>query len=144
MKVIKLDPARCETCHTCEIACVLNHSDPKDIDEAMKDKPVMHQRILIITKKNKAHAQVCVNCKKPKCVDACEYEAIIKQEDGTVVLAEEKCTGCWKCIEACPFDAICKLEEKEISIKCDLCGGGDYQACVDSCPTQALFVKVSE
>ena len=27
---------------------------------------------------------------------------------------------------------------------CDLCGGGDYQACVDSCPTQALFVKVSE
>jgi carbon-monoxide dehydrogenase iron sulfur subunit len=107
----------------------------------MKDKPVMHQRILIVEKKGKPHAQVCVNCKKPKCVEACEYDAITKLEDGTVVLDEEKCTGCWECIEACPFDAVCKLEEKNISIICDLCGGGEYQACVASCPTQALFVK---
>lgn len=141
MKIIKLDPERCETCHTCEIACILNHSDVKDIDEAMKRKPVMHQRILIVEKKGKPHALICVNCKKPKCVEACEYDAISKLEDGTVVLDEKKCTGCWECIEACPFDAVCKLEEKNISIKCDLCGGGDHQVCVDSCPTQALYVK---
>jgi carbon-monoxide dehydrogenase iron sulfur subunit len=78
LKVVKLDPERCETCHTCEIACVLNHSDVKDIDEAMKKRPEMHQRILIIEKKGKPHALICVNCKKPKCVDACEYDAITK------------------------------------------------------------------
>ncbi|MEE9151485.1 MAG: 4Fe-4S dicluster domain-containing protein [Thermoplasmata archaeon] len=141
MKVVKLDPKRCETCHTCEIACVLNHSDVKDIDEAMMKKPAMQQRILIVEKKGKPHALVCVNCKKPKCVEACEDDAFLISEDGTVFLDEKKCTGCWKCIEACPFDAICKLEERNITIKCDLCGGGDYQACVDSCPTQALYVK---
>lgn len=143
MKIVKLDPERCETCHTCEIACVLNHLEANDIDEAMMIDPKMHQRIVIVEKKDKPHARVCVNCKKPKCVDACEVEAITKQEDGTVILDEEKCTGCWNCIEACPFDAIVKLEECNISIKCDLCGGGDYQACVSSCPTKALFVKVS-
>jgi carbon-monoxide dehydrogenase iron sulfur subunit len=120
---------------------VLNHSDVKDIYDAVERKPVMHQRIMITEKKGRPHVQVCVNCKKPKCVDACECGAISKVEDETVILDEEKCDGCWKCIEACPFDAICKLEEKGISIKCDLCGGGEYQACVDSCPTQALFVK---
>jgi carbon-monoxide dehydrogenase iron sulfur subunit len=123
---------------------VLNHSDAKDVDEAVEKGEDMHQRILIVMKKGKPHVQVCVNCKKPKCVDACEYDAIEKLEDGTVVMDDEKCTGCWKCIEACPFDAVCALDERNISIKCDLCGGGDFQACVDACPTQALFVKISE
>jgi carbon-monoxide dehydrogenase iron sulfur subunit len=112
-----------------------------DIDEYMIAKPVMRQRILITCKKDKPHAQVCVHCKKPKCIEACEFDAITKLEDGRVIFDEEKCTGCWECIEACPFHAITKLEDMEISIKCDLCGGGDYQACVSSCPTQALFVK---
>jgi carbon-monoxide dehydrogenase iron sulfur subunit len=118
-----------------------NHSDAKEIDEVMMVDPKMHQRILIVTKKDKPHAQVCVNCKKPKCIEACEYDAIEQKEDGTVVLDEEKCTGCWECIEACPFDAIAKLGERNISVKCDLCGGGEYQACVDSCPTEALYIK---
>jgi carbon-monoxide dehydrogenase iron sulfur subunit len=141
LKIVKLDHERCETCHTCEVACVIEHSDAKDVDDPMMKDPKMHQRILIVTKKDKPHAQICVNCKKPKCVEACTYDAITQMEDGIVVLDEEKCTGCWDCIEACPFDAIAKLEDKNISIKCDLCGGGDYQACVSSCPTQALFVK---
>ena len=141
MKVIKLDSERCETCHSCEIACALNHTDVDDIDEYMRAKPVMRQRILITCKKGKPHAQVCIHCKKPKCIEACEFDAITKLEDGRVIFDEEKCTGCWKCIEACPFHAITKLEDMEISIKCDLCGGGEYQACVSSCPTQALFVK---
>jgi carbon-monoxide dehydrogenase iron sulfur subunit len=145
LKVIKLDPEKCNTCHTCEIACVLKHLDVKNINDAMKnDRPVMLQRILIKTKKDKPHAQVCVNCKKPKCIEACECGAISKREDGTVVLDEETCNGCYSCIEACPFDAITKLEERGISIKCDLCGGGDYNACVSACPTGALYVKESQ
>ena len=141
MKIVKIYSERCETCHTCEIACIHNHSDAKDMDDVMMVDSKMHQRILIVTKKDKPHVQVCVNCKKPKCVEACEYDAITKMEDGTVVLDEEKCTGCWECIEACPFDAIAKLKEMNISVKCDLCGGGDYQACVASCPTEALYIK---
>ena len=141
MKKIQLDKEKCVTCHSCEIACTLNHTDCKDIDEVMIKKPAMHNRLFIVLKKERPHVHVCINCKKPKCIDACEYDAISKREDGTVVLDESKCTGCWECIEACPFDAISKLEEMEISIKCDLCGGGEEQACVSACPTQALSLS---
>lgn len=143
MKKVKLNPKKCMTCHTCEIACAINHTECKDIDEFMITKPAMHNRIFITIKKGKAHAKVCVHCKKPKCIEACEYDAITKLDDGTVIFDVEKCTGCWECIEACPFDAVTKLEEKNISIKCDLCGGGEHQACVASCPSEALSVAES-
>jgi carbon-monoxide dehydrogenase iron sulfur subunit len=140
LKKIKFDHKKCMTCHTCEIACTLNHTDCRDIDEFMVKKPAMHNRLFVVIKKEKPHVRVCVHCKKPKCIEACEYDAISKLDDGTVIFHEDKCTGCWECIEACPFDAVSKLEEKNISIKCDLCGFGEIQACVSSCPTQALSV----
>ena len=140
MRKIKLEREKCNTCHTCEIACTLNHTDCDDINEFMVEKPAMHQRILITIRKGKTHAQVCIHCKKPKCIEACEFDAISKLEDGRVVCDADKCTGCWECIEACPFDAISKLDDLNITIKCDLCGGGEEQACVSSCPTQALSV----
>lgn len=143
MKKIKLDPEKCMTCHTCEIACTINHTDCKDIDDFMIKRPAMHNRLFIVIKKEKPHVRVCVHCKKPKCIEACEYDAISKLDDGTVIFDKDKCTGCWECIEACPFDAVSKLEEENISIKCDLCGSGEIQACVTSCPTQALSVSES-
>jgi carbon-monoxide dehydrogenase iron sulfur subunit len=138
-----MNPERCMTCHTCEIACAINHTECEDIDDFLVSRPAMHNRLNVVMKKEKPHVQICVHCKKPKCIEACEYDAISKLEDGTVIFSDDKCTGCWECIEACPFDAISKLEEKNITIKCDLCGGGEIQACVTSCPTQALSIAES-
>lgn len=86
----------------------------------------------------------CVFCKKPKCVEACEYDAIEKKDDGYVEFYDDKCTGCWKCIEACPFDAIYKNEDDNIAVRCDLCLDADTPSCVSACHTDALKVEEGE
>lgn len=82
----------------------------------------------------------CLHCRKPKCMEACEVDAITKGEDGKVIIDLEKCTGCWECVEACPFRSIQKDEIREKAIKCDFCKGYDMPACVSSCPTDALTI----
>jgi carbon-monoxide dehydrogenase iron sulfur subunit len=144
MRKVKLDKDKCVTCHTCEIACALKHSDSANIEDAYWEFPVPNSRLKIVMKKAKVKLQKCVHCKKPKCIEACEEGAITKQDDGVVVIDTSKCKGCWTCIEACPFDAIRKCEEENIAVKCDLCLDLEVPACVDSCHTQALLVEEGE
>lgn len=73
-------------------------------------------------------------------MEVCERGAL-HHENGTVILNEEKCTGCWNCIGACPFNAIFKNEIQGIAIKCDLCKGKKELICVASCPTAALILE---
>lgn len=140
MRKIKFDKKSCNTCHSCEIACALKHSDAEDIHEIANLEPKPIPRIIIRLKKGKVNMQKCVFCKKPKCVEACEENAIEKKEDGFVEFYDDKCTGCWKCIEACPFDAIYKNEIDNIAVRCDLCLDSDEPSCVGACHTDALIV----
>lgn len=142
MYKIKFHSDICTGCKTCEIACAVSHSNSKNIEDAILESPKPKQRVHVIVKKEKIKILRCVHCKKPKCIEACENEAIYKEENGRVVIDKEKCIGCWNCIEACPFDAITKWEELNIAIKCDLCGGADTLACVEACPTEALTMEV--
>jgi len=63
-------------------------------------------------------------------------------ETGTVKCNIDKCVGCWMCVMVCPFDAV--QPGKLYTIKCDACEHleGAY-ACVDACPTMALFAVES-
>ena len=145
MRKVKLDKDKCVSCHTCEIACALQHSENKDnIEDAYWEFPVPNSRLKIVVKKAKVKLQKCVHCKKPKCVDACEEGAITKQDDGVVVIDGSKCQGCWTCIEACPFDAMYKGNDDRTAVKCDLCLDLDVPACVSSCHTLALAVEEGE
>jgi carbon-monoxide dehydrogenase iron sulfur subunit len=83
-------------------------------------------------------------CKNPKCVEACEDDAIEKLDDGYVEFYEDKCTGCWKCIDACPFDAVSKNEADDVAVRCDLCLDADEPSCVGACHTHALILVESE
>ena len=40
----------------------------------------------------------------------------------------------------CPFGAIVRDIENHVAVKCDLCPDREDYACVQSCPTKALFV----
>ncbi len=144
MRKIKLDKDKCVSCHTCEVACALKHSEREIVEAAILKDPVPKSRLHIILKKAKLRLQKCVHCKKPKCIEACEEGAITKREDGVVLFDETKCTGCWSCIEACPFNAIYKCEDKKVAIRCDLCLDLEVPACVASCHTEALAVEVGE
>ncbi|MDI6888066.1 MAG: 4Fe-4S binding protein, partial [Candidatus Thermoplasmatota archaeon] len=135
---VKFLADKCLACKTCELQCAIAHTSmAAHINEAIWIVPQPFPRLKITTENGKPKILRCMQCKKPKCVEVCESGAL-RQENGVVILNEEKCTGCWNCIEACPFKSIFKNELLNIAIKCDLCNNKEKLACVASCPTGAL------
>lgn len=139
MRRIRFDAKLCVTCHSCENACAVEHSEANSISEvvALDLKPI--PRLRVVEKKGKPKMIRCVFCVKPKCVAACPENAIIQREDGYVYIDRELCNGCGNCIEACPFDAIVMGDDGK-SVKCDLCLGREIPACVEQCPVDAMIV----
>ena len=139
MEAIRFDSKKCIGCHSCAFACAVEHSQSKDpLAAHLEDtKPINRRYVRLVKGKNRAVA--CVHCKKPACVEACEPGAMQKGDDGLVICDASKCTGCWECIEACPFDAV--KPGNGSPIKCDMCPDReDSYACVEACPTGALYV----
>ncbi|MGH2270946.1 P-loop NTPase [Anaerohalosphaeraceae bacterium U12dextr] len=46
----------------------------------------------------------CTRC--GACVEVCQWKAIARQDDGSVLIAEQDCEGCGTCLLVCPVDAI--------------------------------------
>lgn len=65
--------------------------------------------------------KLCNHCLNPPCVDSCPVDALIKRDDGLVILEKNLCTGCQACIMACPYNIIAFNEEKNLIEKCNLC-----------------------
>ena len=137
-KRILVDNSQCLACRACEIACALCHSKSGELPDALLEQPRPHPRVRVRETKGKIGPVQCMQCARPKCVEACEAGALVKDaESGLVMLDQSKCTGCWSCVEACPFHAIFADEERGVAYKCELCEG--RPACVAACPTNALF-----
>lgn len=83
----------------------------------------------------------CMHCENPSCMDACPVDAIVKTEEGAVVVLQERCIGCKKCVYACPFEIPQYDPQSEKVYKCHMCYDRiptDEPACVKACPTDAL------
>lgn len=83
----------------------------------------------------------CMHCKHPACLDACPVNAIVKTEEGAVVVQTERCIGCKYCVTACPFDIPQYNANIEKVSKCHMCFDRIPEkepACVQACPTDAL------
>jgi len=66
--------------------------------------------------------RICNHCAYPACVDACPRNAIYKREnDGAVVIDQERCKGYRFCLEACPYKVIYFNFLTEKSMKCIFC-----------------------
>ena len=150
MKRVFVDLGKCMGCHSCEIACAIEHSSSKKLFEAIQETPFPKPRIKVeIAKEGNSFPLQCRHCEEPYCVDACIAGAIRKDPKTGLVLAdEEKCVGCWMCVMACPFGVIrpCLLanREEKIAVRCDLCQDRETPACVEACPTGALFFGEAE
>ncbi len=148
------DPKRCIGCRTCEVACVLAHSNGAGM-QAMTASRFTPRLELIQTVKVSAPIQ-CHQCEDAPCARVCPNGAIIFTGNSVQVL-QERCMGCKNCIMACPFGimkiVLVERLEKEESVfgervvrvkkaeaqKCDLCHtNADGPACVRVCPTKAL------
>jgi Fe-S-cluster-containing dehydrogenase component len=76
-------------------------------------------------------------------------KAISRNEDGIVLIDEEKCVACGNCVLACPYGMIRLDLEAKTALKCDMClerlQEGKEPACVTNCALQALvFGDITE
>ena len=141
------DQTRCIGCYTCVVAC----KDWNNIEAGS----INYIRIHTIEKGNFPNVFVaflpafCYHCADPPCVKSCLPGAIYKrQQDGIVLVDEEKCLGkdiCGLCGEACPYGAPQYGEDDHAKMqKCDLCvtrlDEGASPVCVEACRTRALDV----
>jgi dimethylsulfide dehydrogenase subunit beta/complex iron-sulfur molybdoenzyme family reductase subunit beta len=89
--------------------------------------------------------RICNHCTNPACLAACPRQAIYKrEEDGIVVLDQERCEGYRYCIAACPYKKIYFNEITGKSEKCIFCyprlEKGQVNACAAQCPGRLRFV----
>jgi len=67
-------------------------------------------------------ARICMHCTYPACVAACPRKAIYKrQEDGIVLIDQERCRGYRECVRACPYKRVMYNHVTRISEKCIFC-----------------------
>ena len=135
---IIIDLRRCIGCHSCSVSCKTEH------DIALGD---FRNRVRYLEHKDKNTLsflpQMCMHCQDAPCMNACESQAIIKLENSSVVIDQDKCMGDQTCVSVCPYDAIYIDRQTQLADKCDLCTHrtslGQEPACVNSCPTGALL-----
>jgi len=66
--------------------------------------------------------RICNHCTYPGCLAACPRKAIYKRdEDGIVLIDQERCRGYRKCVEACPYKKSMFRPSTSTSEKCVAC-----------------------
>jgi len=105
---------------------------------------------------------LCNHCEDPPCLKACPNKAIVKRQDGIVLIDQDRCRGMGACVSACPYGNIILppsdswyLNDDEpyerdhvkprlnpgVARKCTYCAHrvdeGLDPACVVACPTTA-------
>jgi len=136
------DVNKCIACHTCELACVVEHSISKNLFTAiLEEKLAQKKREVGYITQDKTLSISCQNCREPLCLSACMSGAMHKDNEGKVICDIDQCVGCWMCIMVCPYGSITRDVFKKKANKCDFCPDRDDYACVVSCPTKALSVK---
>ena len=136
---------RCIDCERCIEAC-----------EQTNNVPSYGYRITILGRKKMGVEAskiireflpvLCNQCNKPPCVRVCPTKATFKdKKNGIIMMKESLCVGCKACMTACPYNARYYNRETESVDKCDFCfrrrlmSGEINTACVDACPSDALF-----
>jgi carbon-monoxide dehydrogenase iron sulfur subunit len=135
-KVLIVDHEKCGACHICELICSFTKEGvfSPTISRIRIRESSMDETIL-----------VCQLCKIAKCIEACTFGALSRDEKtGAIVLDYEKCRGskCGDCVSACPYGAIFVDPRTGRVLICDLCGG--EPACIRWCPRGAILFDFPE
>lgn len=136
-----VDLEKCVGCSSCAVACKAENNTPRGLawrrvlTRDAGEYPDV-QRFFLST--------ACYHCEHPACQASCPIEdAIVKrEEDGVVLIDQEKCVGCKRCMWACPYGAPQFIAETQKVEKCTFCvqrlDAGLQPACVTTCIGDAL------
>ena len=64
MKRIVADPTKCVACRACELACALEHSESKVLEESISEEHRPQSRISVNAVENFAVPVQCQNCSR--------------------------------------------------------------------------------
>ena len=89
--------------------------------------------------------RICNHCTNPPCLAACPRKAIYKrEEDGVVLIDQERCRGYQHCVAACPYKKVYFNPLFKRSEKCIFCyprvEQGLPPACAQQCVGRIRFV----
>lgn len=136
-KFVSADPEKCVGCAICEYVCSF---------EKEKVYNPLKSRIRVVRLHPLVNLSVtCRLCEDPPCVAACPRDALKQsEENGVIMVDEDKCNGCGWCIEACDYGAITLHPETKKVFLCDLCKDKEKPQCVVWCPEEALDFVTSD
>ncbi len=150
-EVLLIDTSICTDCNNCVDACGRRHGYSRIERTGLQLG-------------NMLFPSACRHCEDPVCL-LCSVNGIVREPDGEIRIVPDNCIGCGACAERCPYDNIQMhelAEQKEggflsklfrraeepsaedqlkqrLAVKCDLCAGYDYYACVHACPVGAAM-----
>ena len=142
----EVDLDACTGCKACVAAC---HSlNGLDENESWRDVGILsggsEEKPLVQTV-----TSACHHCVDPACLNGCPTMAYEKDENtGIVRHLDDQCIGCQYCILKCPYDVPKYNKNLGIVRKCDMCidrlKKGEAPACVQSCPSGAIKIRLIE
>ena len=153
MKVFVVDTTICNGCYNCQISCKDEHcgNDWSPYAKPQPDTGQFWMKLKETVRGNVPQVKLaylpvmCQHCEDAPCMAACPVEgAIIKRDDGLVVIDPKACSGCMNCLDACPYGVIYYNSTLNIAQKCTGCAhlldrGWEVPRCVDSCPNDAIM-----
>ncbi len=91
--------------------------------------------------------RLCEHCLNPACVAACPSGSIYKrEEDGVVLVDQDKCRGWRMCVSACPYKKIYYNWQTGKAEKCILCyprlEAGEPTICSETCVGRIRYLGV--
>ena len=91
--------------------------------------------------------RLCEHCLNPACVAACPSGSIYKrEEDGIVLIDQDKCRGWRMCVSACPYKKIYYNWERGKAEKCTFCypriEAGQPTVCSETCVGRIRYLGV--
>ena len=151
------DTQSCLRCFSCMVNCAVENrarlQRDKGVDVARSvNEQLPHLSYLTLQQhqvgtypnaKNITEFKHCHHCEKPKCMEMCPTGAITKTKGGSVVINEAVCIGCRACADGCPYDVPVFSADMGKTYKCTQCNdrvaSGMMPACVEACPSGAMF-----
>ncbi len=138
-----IDVTKCYGCMACVAACAGENNVPIGYFRTWVERIVKPEGNVIFVPKQ------CNHCENPPCLPPCPTGATYRDENGVVLVDDEKCIGCGACVQACPYGARFMNPIKGTADKCTFC---DHRlkknllpACVEACPTGArIFGSLTE